>query len=144
MVIEASVASDVARSRTSEDLANFSDILEALEKSHKEHSIEEYNRLDVLYHKTIIDASNNRILSALYDRMNSLLLASFSKTGYVRGSTKESIQEHRLLFDLIKKQDSKGAHALMIRHIKRSTESLKIHMTEFERNDRKKATKPRK
>jgi GntR family transcriptional repressor for pyruvate dehydrogenase complex len=143
MVIEASVASDVARSRTADDLARFSKILEALEKAHKEKSIEDYNRLDVVYHKAIIDASGNRILSALYDRMNSLLLASFSKTGYVRGSTKESIQEHRLLLDLIRKQDGKGAHALMIRHIKRSTESLKLHMKQIERSDRRQAAKSR-
>jgi len=136
-MIEASVVADVARTRTANDLARFTEILAGLEKAHKEQAIEDYNRLDAVFHKSIIDASRNRILSALYERMTSLLLASFSKTGYVRGSTKDSIKEHRQLLEFIKSQDGPGSRALMIKHIKRTAASLKLHMKGLEEPVRK-------
>jgi GntR family transcriptional repressor for pyruvate dehydrogenase complex len=141
MVIEASVAADVAASRTPDDLARLAEILAALEKAHKEQAIEDYNRLDAMFHRAIIDASGNRILSALYERMTSLLLASFSRTGYVRGSTRGSMQDHVQLLDLIAKQDSAAVYALMINHVKRSTKSLKMHMKGLETSERSSSTK---
>jgi len=123
-IIEASVAADVASTRTDEDLYHLSEILAALEKTHKAHKIEDYNRLDALFHKAIIDAAGNRILSALYDRMINLILTSFKKTGYLRGSTKDSIAEHRKILEYIQNKDSVGVNSMMSTHIGRTTKSL--------------------
>lgn len=131
-IIEASIAADVAASRSSDDVARFSEIFSALEEAHTTQEIEDYNRLDALFHKAIIDAAGNRILSALYERMTSLLLTSFRKTGYLPGSTEESISDHRQILECIKQQDSTGARAIMSSHIKRTTKSLEIYMKGLE------------
>ena len=128
-IIESSVVADVAIKRSDDDVKRLSDILNALETTYKERNIDEYNRLDVLYHKQIIDTANNRILTTLYEKLNSLLLTSFSKTGYMRGSTKESIKQHRELFEAIKQKDGNGARSIMGTHLTMSAERLRAHMS---------------
>jgi GntR family transcriptional repressor for pyruvate dehydrogenase complex len=127
-IIESSVAADIAAKRTEEDVARISEILVALEAAYKEKDIAEYNRLDVLFHKQIVDSADNRILTTLYEKLTSLLLTSFNKTGYMRGSTKESIKQHRELLEAIRGRDESGARTTMSTHLMMSAERLRAHM----------------
>jgi GntR family transcriptional regulator, galactonate operon transcriptional repressor len=139
-IIEASVVADIALRRTNEDLKNISGIFDELEKAYKEKAIDKYNRLDVLFHEQIIDIADNRILSALYERLNSLLLTSFSKTGYMPGSTKESLQQHHSLLDAIRDRDDQAARALMTKHIALSTEKIKTQLRRMDHGKHNKRT----
>jgi GntR family transcriptional regulator, transcriptional repressor for pyruvate dehydrogenase complex len=103
-------------------------VLARLKESCDAGDIDEYNRRDVLFHKTIIDALDNRILTAIYDRLNTLLLLSFETTGYLRGSPRRSLREHTELFEAIERKDRAGAAELMRRHLEQTTRSLASHM----------------
>jgi GntR family transcriptional repressor for pyruvate dehydrogenase complex len=127
-LMETSVVADVAEKRTAEDVKRLAGVLALLRESHDAGDIEEYNRRDVLFHKTIIDALSNRILSAIYDRLNELLLVSFETTGYVRGSPRRSLKEHTELLGAIERRDRDGAAELMRRHLEHTTRTLASHM----------------
>jgi DNA-binding FadR family transcriptional regulator len=90
---------------------------------------DEYNRLDVMFHKAIIDATKNRILITVYDRMTSLLLESFTKTGYAHGSPQRSLKEHRQMVDCIQSGDAERARSTMAVHLEHTMKTLRSHMS---------------
>jgi GntR family transcriptional regulator, transcriptional repressor for pyruvate dehydrogenase complex len=128
MLMETSVVADVAEKRTAEHVKRLAGVLALLQESSDAGDIDEYNRRDALFHKTIIDALDNRILTAIYDRLNALLLLSFETTGYLRGSPRRSLREHAELFEAIERKDRAAAAEFMRRHLEQTTRSLASHI----------------
>jgi len=82
-----------------------------------------------MLHKTMIDATGNRILIAIYDRMTNLLLESFTKTGYAHGSPERSYREHSEMVDSVRAGDSDRARAIMDEHLAHTMRTLSSYLS---------------
>ena len=58
-----------------------------------------------------------KILITLYKHLNALLIRSFSKTGYVRGSLETSIADHHKMLEAITSNNPALAKKVMEDHI---------------------------
>lgn len=124
-IVETSAIADVALTRSEEIVERLKQVLGALEAAKDARDQEAYNRLDVTFHKTIIDATGNRVLTAIYDRMTDLLLESFAKTGYVRGGAERSFSEHREMVESIALRDPTRAERAMASHLEKTVNTLR-------------------
>jgi len=128
-IIETSAVADIAAAHDPEVIERLEEVLRALTAAKNAGDQDEYNRLDVMFHKAIIDATKNRILVAIYDRMTNLLLESFTKTGYAHGSPQRSLKEHRKMVAYIKSGDAAGAGTAMADHLEHTMQTLRSHMS---------------
>lgn len=127
-IIETSVIADITANHNDGMLSGLEEIVKALGTAHNSGNQDEYNRLDVLFHKTLIDATKNRILIALYERLTSLLLQSFTKTGYEHGSSARSLKDHHKILNCIANGDSEHARLAMTTHLEKTMQTLKKHI----------------
>lgn len=98
-------------------VSKFVRIVEELDSKAEEHNIDAYNLLDVELHKSIIDATGNKIIISLYKYMWELLVKCFDKTGYVRGSIETSISDHHKMLEAIIARDAERAKTVMEEHL---------------------------
>lgn len=116
-IIESQAISDIAANPPKGFVSHFAHLVEELDLKAEENDIDAYNILDFELHNTIIDATENKILISLYKHLNSLLIRSFSQTGYVRGSLETSIADHHKMLEAIVSKDSERAKRTMEQHI---------------------------
>jgi GntR family transcriptional repressor for pyruvate dehydrogenase complex len=116
-IIESQAIYDIAANPPKGFVAQFAKLIEELDLKADENKIDAYNMLDFELHKSIINATENKILISLYTHLTSLLIRSFSKTGYVRGSLETSIADHHKMLEAIVIKDSDLAKKTMESHI---------------------------
>jgi GntR family transcriptional regulator, transcriptional repressor for pyruvate dehydrogenase complex len=116
-IIESQTIYDIAANPPKGFLSRFATLIEELDLKAEENDIDAYNTLDFELHRTIIEATENKILITLYKHLNALLVRSFSKTGYVRGSLETSIADHHKMLEAIVSKDSQLAKKTMEQHI---------------------------
>jgi len=128
-LIETSVIAEIAALHDAEVIERLEGMLRTLLAAKNAGNQDEYNRLDVMLHKTMIDATGNRILIAIYDRMTNLLLESFTKTGYAHGSPERSYREHSEMVDSVRSGDSDRARAIMDEHLAHTMKTLSSYLS---------------
>ena len=136
MFIEAIGAMDSHYRKTEESLL-INQLLEELDQKAEEGDLEAYNLLDIKLHKTLIQASDNKIIISLYNNLFDLLVRSFHKTGGMRGSVEDSRIQHRQMLEAIIASDAPRARDIMERHISRSLEKLQPRQEERDPPSRK-------
>lgn len=92
-------------------------ILEEMEAKYREKDVEGYNLLELEFHRAIVDAADNRIITSLYKYLRALLVKCFRKTGYVAGSLDASRIEHREIVEAIIARDPDRARSVLVTHI---------------------------
>jgi len=117
-IIESQAIFDVAANPPKGFISHFAQLVEELDVKAAENKIDSYNLLDFELHKSIIAATDNKILISLYKHLTQLMMRSFSKTGYVRGSIESSIADHHILLEAIVARDAALAKKTMEQHIK--------------------------
>ncbi len=123
-IIESQAIYEVADNPPAGFLSLFSRIIEELDDKAERRDIDSYNRLDLELHRSIIDATGNRILISLYKYLTDLLARSFDKTGYVRGSLETSIGDHRAMLAAISSRNGQEAKDIMEKHIGLTLEKI--------------------
>ena len=134
-VLEAGVAVLAAKRRTAEDLINMKEQLKKMEKSVGNYA--KYIKYEVAFHKAVIDAGNNAVMSDLMSKLYKLLI---DVKPLFKGiiSIEQDYQNHTVIFEYIKKGDPDGAQKAMVDHLKyfehelnyrKDFQDLKIHQT---------------
>ncbi len=116
-IIESQAIFDVASEPPKGFISHFAHIIEELDSKANENNIETYNLLDIELHKSIIDATGNKIIISLYKYLSELLVKCFSKTGYVQGSLETSIADHHKMLEAITSNNPALAKKVMEDHI---------------------------
>ena len=117
-IIESQAIYDIAADPPKGFVVHFAQLLDELDGKAEENDIDAYNMLDFQLHKSIIDATGNKILISLYKHLTSLLIRGFTKTGYVRGSLETSIADHHKMLEAIAARDPDYAKRTMEHHIR--------------------------
>lgn len=129
-IIESQAIFDVASKPPKGFISHFAHIIEELDGKANEKDIELYNLLDIELHKSIIDATGNKIIISLYKYLWELLVKSFSKTGYIQGSIETSISDHHKMLEAIISQNPDRAKSVMEDHIGLTLKKLETLFTE--------------
>lgn len=128
-LIETSVIAEMAAVHDPGVIARLEEVLAALLAAKNAGDQDEYNRIDVMFHKTMIEATGNRILIAIYDRMTNLLLESFTKTGYAHGSPERSFREHAEMVEDLRAGDPDRARTVMDEHLAHTMKTLRSYLS---------------
>ncbi len=115
-IIESQAIYDIALNPPKGFVAHFARLLDRLDEE-AERNLDAYNLLDMELHKSIIEATGNKILISLYKHLTSLLIRSFSKTGYIQGSLETSIRDHKKMLEALVSQNPVLAKQTMEQHI---------------------------
>jgi len=94
-------------------------ILSQIEQDDPNRTVEDYYKLDILFHKTILQISNNRAILQAWDTMSSViytLLSINTSNEYEERYMREFNYKHKSIFDLIILRDKKCLN-LMAQHI---------------------------
>ncbi|MDC7241676.1 MAG: FadR/GntR family transcriptional regulator [Spirochaetales bacterium] len=124
-IIESQAIYDIAADPPRGFVPRFAELVEKLDGKAEEQDIDSYNILDFELHNLIVTATGNKILITLYKHLHSLMMHSFNKTGYVRGSLDTSVEDHHRMLEALVAKDAKGARKIMEKHI-----SLTMHKVE--------------
>lgn len=127
-VLEAGVAALAAQRRTAEDLINMKVLLKKMEKNVENHG--KYIKHEVAFHKAVVDAGNNAVISDLMNKLYKLLIrAKPAFKGII--SIERDYQNHVVIFEYIKKGDPDRAQKAMVDHLKYFEHQLK-HKRDFQ------------
>ncbi len=124
-IIESQAIFEIAADPPRGFLPRFAELVEKLDGKADEKDIDSYNVLDFELHNLIVTATGNKILITLYKHLHSLMMQSFSKTGYVRGSLTTSVEDHHKMLEALVTRDADQAKIIMEKHI-----SLTMHKVE--------------
>ena len=124
-VIESQSIHDVAENPPKGFISFFSRMIEELDEKALQKDIDAYNMLDMELHRSIIDATENKILISLYKHLTDLLIRSFSRTGQVRGSLETSVRDHHEMLQAITARDGSRAKEIMEKHINLTLDKIK-------------------
>ncbi len=116
-IIESQSIYDVAVDPPKGFIPRFSSIIEELDEKAEQMNIDDYNLLDMELHRSIIDASNNKILISLYKHLTDLMVRCFSKTIQIRSGLETSINDHHKMLEAITARDGQKAKEIMEKHI---------------------------
>lgn len=117
LIIESKVIYDVAMAPPEGFISNFTRIINELDNKASENNIQMYNMLDIELHKSIIEATGNKIIISLYKYLTDILVKCFSETGYIQGSLETSIEDHHKLLDAVTSKNPVLAQQIMERHL---------------------------
>ena len=121
--IEVALAKKAAQNATSKDIENMQLCLERAE--------ENLNTMDAFlfaekdFHECIFAASGNRILAAMINSLNTMLIDSRKESIKTFESLKISFDEHYRIFEAIKSQDAEAAGNTMLDHLEDIERRLK-------------------
>jgi len=104
------------------DIEWLTDIESRYKKAFEEHNYEEYKKIDIEFHRGLINLAKNPILSTISGNFWDLSVPLFR--GLLRDAS-ETIHEHIAIIDALKKRDGKRARKLMTEHFMKTVYKLK-------------------
>ncbi len=118
-IIETAVVRDVATRPEADAIAKLRDIVETMSKVQHSSSFDfdEHQRLDMLFHMSIVEASKNVILIAFYKQMSRLLFSSMVRSGRLFSNMERGYQEHRAILAAIENRQPDAAVAGITAHL---------------------------
>lgn len=133
MALEGICAADFARHASDDARARLCAVQEQLDKCVEERAPDRFGRLNIEWHRLIVEGSGNMVIAELLQRLNvpihRLLFESFYDSDRLRTAN----ADHRAMVDLIMAGDADGAEAAMRRHIGDGFETLSKIEGEFYR-----------
>ncbi|TDH28629.1 FadR family transcriptional regulator [Segetibacter sp. 3557_3] len=73
---------------------------------------------DLMFHLTIADLGKNKVLKSMLLIIIPDIIASYNVFNVCQSSTNKALEEHRILYDQIKKRDAEAAVQTMKEHLK--------------------------
>ncbi len=108
-ILEMKIAENAAKKRTKSDLKKIEKCLKEIEKADASGNLERSIDSDILFHKTIAEASHNALLAELYDLASEHLRKWYRKIYTSADIFVSALDLHRNLYLHIKEGDSKKA-----------------------------------
>lgn len=123
LVLETSAVALAAQNRTQEQLRQLKDNLKESTKNAEAggFGIEQ----DFRFHKLLVDATGNQIISSMFGMCADMLLRTQKITQKISGQTEATIRDHKELVDAIEAQDSEVARKLMYDHLTKAKANLR-------------------
>ena len=122
LMIEPQAASLAAERASQEQVDGLYQAIEMMVKS--EANSAKFLEADVVFHRSLLNASGNRILASILDTMETALRESVSVTNRPGADNGRSTKLHRAVVDQIAKKNSEGAHLAATTLLKDAQEAL--------------------
>lgn len=123
-LVEPAIARWAAERATSSDLAQIEAALNDMIANNQQRDA--FNEADIRYHEAVLASVHNPVLQQLSVAISSLQRAIFERTWMGdEANMPQTLQEHKVLFDAIRHQDSNAAEQAALTMIASSTRRLK-------------------
>jgi GntR family transcriptional regulator, transcriptional repressor for pyruvate dehydrogenase complex len=131
-IIETAVVKDVATNPDPASVTKLREIVETMGMAlhSSAFDFEEHQRLDTLFHMSIVEASKNLILIAFYKQMYRLLFSSMVSSGRLFSNMERGLQEHRAILTAIENRQPDAAVAGIASHLDHTRSILESTFTE--------------
>ena len=138
--LECFAANQAALRRTDEDINRLEKTLSAMRQARTaapidEMSITALRELSHEFHRNVIRATHNSVLSSVYDSLYELLDISRQFTIDTSGLSADSTLAHEAIFSRIIQQDAEGASAYMAEHLSDVRIKLQDSLEKLETQD---------
>ena len=125
LIIETQIGAEIAQTGGLNDFKGMEKALEVQKAAIAKADIDLYSESDVDFHRALVGASGNAILSALYNNLYGLILEEIKSTVVLPHRIESGYEEHKEILDLVKKRDAEGVRRALEKQIKKSIENLK-------------------
>ncbi len=118
-IIETAIVKDISISVSDDTLSQLEEIAHRMEllRESSTSSNTESQKLDMLFHVAIVQASGNQILVAFYKHLSGLLFTSIINSDNVLPNTERAFNEHKELLKAIKNRDTERAVDVITKHL---------------------------
>ena len=114
-----------AENITDEEIAELKEIIEEQEYFAQKHDLDKVRDLDTRFHDAIYRASGSRVLNNLLNKIHHKVMryrrASLESNA---GRLKDSVAEHRAIFDAIAAHDKDAAEQALVTHVEHAFDSV--------------------
>lgn len=118
-IIETAIVKDISISVEADTLNELDEIIHRMEllRESSSYSNTESQKLDMLFHMAIVQASGNQILLAFYKRLSGLLFASIINSDNILPNSEKAFNEHKELLKAIKDRNTEEAVEVITKHL---------------------------
>jgi len=97
-------------------------IILRMEEKRKADSLEDYRKLDIMFHQTLVSAADNEVIDYLYKHMTNLMLYSTERTEKLYNF--QGFSEHKELIKAMRILDVQKATELVKEHLEHTYETI--------------------
>ncbi len=127
-VLEGLAARFAAQNVTPEQLAHLEEIVREMEEAVETRDSEKLSGLHMKFHEAIYEAAGSARLQSMLSSLVDYIMA-FTRVGYaVPGRVREATEEHREIFEAIKRNSPQEAEQLSREHVERSCDAYFVHL----------------
>lgn len=102
---------------TDQQMREMEAIHQGFEKAAQENNVIQLISYDEAFHKTIVDATGNKLLIGIYEKVAEAFSEYRANSFSVKKNAKNALQPHRNILDAIKRKDADGAVREVSNHI---------------------------
>lgn len=133
IALEGICAADFARHGSYAQKQQLCDVQEQLNKCVEERAPDRFGRLNLDWHRLIVEGAGNTVIAELLKRLNVPIHRLLFESFYDEGRLRTANADHQNMVRLIMAGDADGAEAAMRRHISDGFETLSKIESEFYR-----------
>lgn len=124
-VLEVGVVGFAANRATEEDLARIGACMSGMEQAAELQDSAMYVRADLAFHRALIEASHNDLFLVLFRAFEKPLGEFVTDTVTTSEDIREGLEEHRAIWEAVRRGESGEARTVMWRHLCKSVEQYK-------------------
>ncbi len=128
-IFEPAAAELAAKNRTEDQVAKLSDAYQAMENA--ELGTEEVFSSDLEFHLAVLEATNNEFMISLGMTIQTAMMGLFRLSSSIEEEYKDSLPDHRAVYEAIAQQDAAGAKQQMFELLADSKENLDYALKHF-------------
>jgi len=117
-LFEIIVVSIAVKISTTEDFNKIQEILDLTKFYCEKEDKENFSKMDYEFHKRLAESTHNKVIKSFFSIIFPLLKYSISETTKIPGVMIETYEDHKKIFNYIKKRDAESAKYSMREHMK--------------------------
>lgn len=123
-VVEVGIAGLAAERRTHEDLAAMRGVVDEMRAAHARGDVEAFSAADGAFHETVLHASGNPFLAALFEPIRTLVHQVRLSTAYEDLTREQAIAAHTRILEAVEAQDPDAARRAVSDHLDDTARSV--------------------
>jgi len=131
VALEGICAADFARFASDAHKEQLRSVQEQLDRCVEERAPDRFGRLNIEWHRLIVEGSGNAVIAELLKRLNVPIHRLLFESFYDEGRLRTANADHQKMLQLLMAGDADGAEAAMRRHISDGFETLSKIESEF-------------
>lgn len=118
LVLEQQAIYNIEKSQLEPDFEQLTDICENCLISNEAGDVIQTRRMDLLFHRTLIDQADNKCLTDLYDKVQAqFMVANYLLAKHTPEQQKVAADDHSKILIMLKGKDYSGTRELLAQHI---------------------------